>query len=426
MAINTLITIKDAIQAFVDGHEQLQRVVFEADDHRSAYITEGDTFPMLFVAPIDVIPNSGMNNHTIRIYVYERINDDRTDLWENANDTSLILRDIRVWWNSYNEDSDIEIVEDPTAPFVSDKELDKLVGYYADFIFEIPSHGRCDVPVSITPTPVPTCDPATVENSDNTYNDSVASGGTLVVPDSQINVNSVNQGEVVSIKPIDVNLTDSGGTVTPDSSTLTGNTLQIVLPDAAGSIGKKPLKTGQIDTYATRDDGGTQRGSGVDFFTLSSNNAWGNPNRFTDLTGGQTFVGGGVMLDNDTDNGSEILAYTYNTIGTWSICDLYPVNTLNTDGKTDWAIINRSEKDRLIYEDSLRNLDWIPLNVIAPYMSSDGYWWTGTTPKNNSARAKVFFNSSGVTGNQMTTFGKTLGGVRSLAVRYYTYAELGL
>jgi hypothetical protein len=187
MAINTLVTIKDAITAFADGHGQLQgRVIFEADDHRSAYITEENTYPLLFVAPIDVAVNRAMNVHTLRVYVYERINDDRLDVWENANDTSLILRDIRVWWNDYGVD-DINIVEDPIGQFGCDKELDNLVGYFADIRFEIPSHGRCQVPVDVTPFPAPSCADATVENSDGTYTETVASNGTLILPDTTYN-----------------------------------------------------------------------------------------------------------------------------------------------------------------------------------------------------------------------------------------------
>ena len=341
MGINTLITIKDAIQEFVDGHDQLQRVVFEADDERANYITECDTFPMLFVAPIDVDIKAGMNVHTLRVYVYERLDEDRSDFWENANDTSLILRDLRLWWNSYNQDSDIEIVEDPTGTLGHDRELDKLVGYFSDIDFEIPSHGRCDVPVSVTPLPPPACPVATytveyangtliesgsiasgssktitvpncpvaedatwtltdtngntldtgtipsggsativapdatiningslwdtvesggaeniiviqstgstqvgskqgqyyrisdsnIQNSDGSYDLDVKSEDSLVLPDSQINVNSVDQGDVISVKTIDVNLKDGISTVNPISSTLTGNTLELQVID---------------------------------------------------------------------------------------------------------------------------------------------------------------------------------------------------
>lgn len=184
MAINTLITLKDALTTFVSEHEQLKRIEFEADDHRAPKITEGDEFPMLFVAPLRVDMGSVMNNHLLRIYVYERINDDRSDVWENANDTSLILRDIKVWWNSYS-DSDIMILGDPSGEFKCDAELDNVVGYFADFVFEIPSHGRCNVPINVTPAPPAVCPVAsyTVEYASGVLIESgtIQSGGSATI-----------------------------------------------------------------------------------------------------------------------------------------------------------------------------------------------------------------------------------------------------
>jgi hypothetical protein len=181
MAINTLITIRDAIQAFVDGHGQLQSVRFGADDKRAPYLTEQELFPVLYVAPVDVEVGRAHNTHRLRVYVYERLNDADQDEWENANDTSLILRDIRVWWNDYGVD-DILIETDPTGTFKTDSELDNLVGYYAEILFQIPSHGRCDVPVSIEPIPpIVGCLPANyvVEYADGTpiESGSIPSGG---------------------------------------------------------------------------------------------------------------------------------------------------------------------------------------------------------------------------------------------------------
>jgi hypothetical protein len=102
---------------------------------------------MLCVCPIDFVAGENMNTHTLRVYAYERINEDRSDIMENANDCSLYLRDIVVWWNKYGED-DIEVLADPRATFLSDRELDNLVGYYADLQFVIPSHGRCAIPIN--------------------------------------------------------------------------------------------------------------------------------------------------------------------------------------------------------------------------------------------------------------------------------------
>jgi hypothetical protein len=301
MAINTLVTIKDSITAFAEGHGQLQgRVIFEADDHRSAYITEENTYPLLFVAPIDVAVNRAMNVHTLRVYVYERINDDRLDVWENANDTSLILRDIRVWWNDYGVD-DINIVEDPIGQFGCDKELDNLVGYFADIRFEIPSHGRCQVPVDAAPIPPPpSCEDATQIITDSLgnqlYSNDIPSGATetqviadstavlkdtsgttisttsilaegseaIIAPNAKLHIKKENDGTITNLnllsnsatdyivdnndisvngilefdihatEPLDIRLRDtSNAVITPISVTDSGNHAVIVIPDTS-------------------------------------------------------------------------------------------------------------------------------------------------------------------------------------------------
>jgi hypothetical protein len=488
MGINTLITIQDSIQEFVDGHDQLQRVVFCADDHRASYITEDSTFPMLVVCPIDVDVTSGMNVHTLRFYVYERINDDREDVWENANDTSLILRDIRVWWNSYNQDIDIEIVEDPTGLFVSDRELDKLVGYYSDIDFEIPSHGRCDVPVSVTPVPPETCEVASytveyadgtliesgtiasgssktitvpncpvtedatwtltdtngvtldtgiipsggsativapdatiningllwdtvesggteniivrqstgstqvgskqgqyyrisdsnIQNSDGSYDLDVKAENSLVLPDSQINVNSVDQGNVVSVKTIDVNLSDSSGTVTPDSVTLTGNTLGVVLPDGnPPQAGATLLKTGQTTSYATGDDGDIQAGRDVDFFTLNYTNPFGNTNRFTDELGGATYTNNIVIDWSTYDNvAGTVLGYYRIKQGAnvWSDAVANALALSISTFTSGWRLTNFKELLNL-YKIGSRAMNYSPINQGA----GNNRYWTSTT-----------------------------------------------
>lgn len=265
MAINTLITIKDALTDFVSGHKQLTRIEFESDDYRAPKITEGNRFPMLFVAPIDVQVGRAMNTHKLRIYVYERINDDRSDVWENANDTSLLLRDIRVWWNDFS-DSDIEILGEPNGEFLCDRELDNLVGYSADFEFIIPSHGRCNVPIDPIPPFVQTCADGTVNvnKSDSALIASitVASGGVeaynvddstaqlrdtagnlisttqikatelevITAPNVGLDVNGINEGSYLSGSTIDLELTDGFALVTPFSIDKVGNSVTIDLP----------------------------------------------------------------------------------------------------------------------------------------------------------------------------------------------------
>jgi hypothetical protein len=156
-----------------------------------------------------------------------------------------------------------------------------------------------------------------VNNSDSTYTASVASGGALSLPDSQINVNSASQGNVVSVKTIDVNVTDGVDPVTPDAVTLVGNTLTIEVPNG-GSVGATLMKTGQTTSFRTGDDGDIEAGRATDFFTLAENNPFGNTQRFTGVTGGyydQTLAG---YYDKDGVATTKALAIPDNIVIDWS------------------------------------------------------------------------------------------------------------
>jgi hypothetical protein len=97
-----------------------------------------------------------------------------------------------------------------------------------------------------------------IENSDASYTANVKATDPLVIPDSQINVNSVDSGDVVSVKTIDVNITDGVDPVTPTSVGLVGNTLTIEVPSGGGSpsgvLFQFPIPI-QRTSYRTGDEG---------------------------------------------------------------------------------------------------------------------------------------------------------------------------
>lgn len=55
-------------------------------------------------------------------------------------------------------------------------------------------------------------------------------------------------------------------------------------------VGATLMKTGQTTSYRTGDDGDLEVGRATDFFTLDTNNPFGNTNRFTDELGGSTYA----------------------------------------------------------------------------------------------------------------------------------------
>jgi hypothetical protein len=102
---------------------------------------------------------------------------------------------------------------------------------------------------------------SSVENSDASYSVNVLAEGSLVLPDSQINVNSVDSGDVVSVKTIDVNITDGVDPVTPTSVGLVGNTLTIEVPSGGGVQGEFLVRFFDIDGTILKEE---RRNAGQD------------------------------------------------------------------------------------------------------------------------------------------------------------------
>lgn len=144
----SITTIHDELQKFCNRHKSNLRFEMEFEEQLPNLATEGKSFPFVFAAPIDFMVNGSMNEHTIRIYVYNRINRDRSNILDSVNDTSLILSDIIKFWNNGNADSRIMIENDPIATAINNSQLDYLQGYSADIIFSIPTYSRCDIPLN--------------------------------------------------------------------------------------------------------------------------------------------------------------------------------------------------------------------------------------------------------------------------------------
>jgi hypothetical protein len=168
---------------------------------------------------------------------------------------------------------------------------------------------------------------STITNSDSSYDVDVKATESLVLPDSQINVNGVDEGDVVSVKNIDVNLEDSlGAPVVPTSVGLVGNTLTIEVPSGATPSGVlfKTIEPSQYTSYRTGDEGSRVQNGWFDYtppsnpktvaeldfssanstFVLKNNlvvNGISNKLRYVDINGVQTFSATGnanrVIID---------------------------------------------------------------------------------------------------------------------------------
>jgi hypothetical protein len=166
-------------------------------------------------------------------------------------------------------------------------------------------------------------------------------------------------------------------------------------------VGAALMKTGQTTSYATGDDGATQRGRLTDRLTLESNNPFGNTNRFTDKNGLQTYTIK-VAYDWSTYNGKEVLAYYYGDMAaTRPLATQLTQYTGSTiDGLTGWYLTNMQEMINILDWGRLANYQL----QYPPFSTNLRYFWVSTQPAGASG---VITDLAGV--NPFSSSAKTSG-----------------
>jgi hypothetical protein len=188
-------------------------------------------------------------------------------------------------------------------------------------------------------------------------------------------------------------------------------------PPSAAPVGATLMKTGQTTSYRTGDDGDLQEGRAVDFFTLASNNPFGNTNRFTDELGGSTYTNNWV-IDWSTYNNvtGKVLGY-YRVINTSNVnwetaIDDCRLNTFGTF--SGCRLPNRFEIFNIcLHEGATFNY---PLNYAPFNISTATTFWSGTTNASTTTSAFTLTNNASAT---LSTVAKTSNG-RYFPVRTFT------
>jgi hypothetical protein len=227
----------------------------------------------------------------------------------------------------------------------------------------------------------------TISNSDDSYSVTSPSAINVEVPDEAITINSAAFITKPSKKDQDILLKDvSGTTITPVS--LSGNTITILDAVVGGSKGLMPLKTGQTTSYASNDDGATQRGRLTDFNTIPYLNPYGDNFRFTDELGGQTFTNNIVIDWSTWDGGSSVNGYCFNLYSSqtgtqswddWMLNSPYTCSTF-----ADWYLVNFQEMASLLNMNETLGLNGYPFNIVT---SPNNRMYTSTTYSVNTNQA---------------------------------------
>jgi hypothetical protein len=202
-------SLLNKIEAFCNAHLQIKKYGGEFREQMPNFATKDEKYPVVFVTPTSDTENLNTNQFTIDIYCVDIIQADRANINNIISDCQLILKDIYVYYTNDN-DIEIDVVGSANMTPLNNLDLDYVAGWVMSITFEVASYGDCAIPMNpIIPNPPLVCDDATVRNSDNTYLQTVPSGGTLTLPDTTYNfiVNGVTTSITIpSIKDETINV----------------------------------------------------------------------------------------------------------------------------------------------------------------------------------------------------------------------------
>ena len=240
--------------------------------------------------------------------------------------------------------------------------------------------------------------------------EAVASGETEIyfVQDNDLTVNQAFPFSIHATDPLNIRLHNSqGNDITPTSVVYNGNANHVTCTIDTSSfvpVGQTLQKTGQTVSYAQHDDGDTERGRLTNFLTLPSNNPFGNTNRFTNKTGGQTYTNS-VAFDWSTYNGSTVLAYYFGDANTrpWAT-QLTQYKNSTIDGLKGWDLINFVEMVNIMDFSLMANYQ---LNY-PPFSTTRRYFWVSTQTGGTGA---VATDLAGVNPFTSTTKSNSLWGI---------------
>ena len=172
-------------------------------------------------------------------------------------------------------------------------------------------------------------------------------------------------------------------------------------------VGATLMKSGQTTSYRTGDDGDIEAGRATDFFTLSTNNPFGNTNRFTDELGGSTYTNNIVIDWSTYDNGAgTVLGYyrVYNASNVnWNTAiDNSLTHSVGTF-TSGWRLPNRAEMFNILLHEG--GVLGYPLNYAPFNINLATVFYTSTSV--NASTCFVLTNNASIV---LSTYGKTSNG----------------
>ena len=184
----TLNQIFKIIEGFANSHSNINTVIFGSNSE----IDNSDVDGTLMWYDVSQGNTDGTQlNYTFELAFLDVLNPDLSNLKDVMSDTLQVAQDISAAIYNYDGEVEFDLPKKSSIQPVEHKYLSDYAGHTLTFTINTPYEwNECWIPEKTTPTPTPppTCADATVKNSDNTFSQSISSGGTYTLTDTTFEI----------------------------------------------------------------------------------------------------------------------------------------------------------------------------------------------------------------------------------------------
>lgn len=145
------------LELFSSEHLDIFRFVAEQEEQMSEQTTKEELFPMLFVSPITNLFDYQIDEIRLKVFCYDRLMKDRSNIINAQSRTSQILNDLNVW---LREESALpfELSFSTNVYPMNSSLMTDVAGWYMEITLSIPSYTICEIPFKNKPImPINVC-----------------------------------------------------------------------------------------------------------------------------------------------------------------------------------------------------------------------------------------------------------------------------
>lgn len=225
----------NAFETFSNAHLQIKRFGSDFEEQMPNFATENEKYPILFVSPNNSIFDENANQFSVKVFCFDVIEKDRTNINTILSDTNTILNDVYRWFKD-GEVFGIDVIGTaPNSTPINNALLDYVAGWEMDITFEVDTYGLCEIPFSPAPPPGNPKGYVTIYESDGiTIKDFVLNDGSYIL-DQEMNYKLIGltsglidgTNTIFVFDEIPVQVVYNGNIVDDTNYTLVGTTVTL-------------------------------------------------------------------------------------------------------------------------------------------------------------------------------------------------------